>query len=81
MTLDELKEEIQECGEDTYYTMDDIYSIIKENYHAGSSSCVLRHGNASWVDEISKRQVDQLRADGYTVEWNRACLWYEVSGW
>ena len=81
MTLDELKEETQEQEEETYYTMDEIYSIIKENYQAGNRSCVFRHGTVGWVDEISERQVDQLRADGYTVEWNRACLWYEVSGW
>ena len=41
MTLDELKEEIQECGCETYYTMDEIYSIIKENYQAGNISGVL----------------------------------------
>ena len=81
MTLEELKEEIQDRGEETYYTMDEIYSIIKGNYQAGEMSCVFRHGTVGWVDEISERQVDQLRADGYIVEWNRACLWYEVSGW
>ena len=32
-------------------------------------------------DEISDTQIERLREDGYTVHWNRPCLWWEVSGW
>ena len=81
MTLEELKQTAAECEEDTIYTIEDIYSIIQSIYSAGGTICTFRNGSSNWADEISERQVDQLRADGYTVTWNRACLWYEVSGW
>ena len=79
MTLNEL---IMTSEKEEYstLTMDEIYEQIKYCYD-GNLNCYFRHGSSSCDDEISKRQVDQLRADGYTVEWNRACLWYEVSGW
>lgn len=82
MTLEELMqgEDVRLDSESTM-TMEEIYARIKLLYEEGSTSCVFRHRGVPDEDEISDRQVDQLRADGYYVVWNRACLWYEVSGW
>lgn len=79
MTLNELTM-TSEKEEDSTLTMGEIYAYIQYCYDR-CLSCHFHHGSASRDDEISVLQVNQLRVDGYTVEWNRACLWYEVSGW
>ena len=78
MTLEELKQ-TPEYKDEAVYTMDEIYSIIRSAYDAGIPMCAFGTMSPDWKDEISERQVNLLRADGYIVEWN--CYRYEVSGW
>lgn len=74
MNLEELKQRIKP-------DMTDIYSRIKRNAEDGESYATFGHGYIDQEDEISEAQVDILQEQGYTVLWNRSCLWYEVSGW
>lgn len=76
MNLSELKQNIR-----VETDMSSIYSKIKNYAEDGESYVTFRHGSFGCEDEISEVQVDILREAGYTVEWNRPCLWYEVSGW
>ncbi|MNV96873.1 hypothetical protein D3C71_1919200 [compost metagenome] len=76
MNLQELKQNIRDEVD-----MSAIYSRIKCEAQAGESSTRFSHGYIDQEDEISEVQVAILRENGYTVEWNRACLWYEISGW
>jgi hypothetical protein len=76
MNLQELKHSL---NNDT--DMSKIYAKIKEYATSDWSYCPFAHGNITVEDEISDLQVEILRVEGYTVEWNRPCLWYEVSGW
>lgn len=80
MTLEELKQTRRAYEDNATLTMEEIYSRILDCYENGNA-CYFKHGSSSFEDEISDHQVAQLWSDGYTVEWNRACLWYEVSGW
>lgn len=80
MTLYELLQN-NSNEEDSILSMDEIYSRIREAYHNGDNFVSFSHGNAIFPDEISEGQVNILRGDGYTVRWERGCLWYEVSGW
>jgi hypothetical protein len=76
MNLQELKQNIQ-----VETDMSDIYSKIKILAESGSNEVYFNHHGNKEEDEISEVQVAILREQGYTVEWNRTCLWYEVSGW
>ena len=76
MKLSELKSNIYEEVD-----MSAIYSRIKHYAETGESYVPFDHRGCDEDDEISEVQVAILREAGYTVEWNRACLWYEVSGW
>jgi len=61
--------------------MSDIYSKIKSYAEDGESYVPFSHRGYEEEDEISEVQVAILREAGYTVDWNRPCLWFEVSGW
>lgn len=61
--------------------MSEIYDKIKCWVDAGSKEVYFNHRGNEKEDEITDLQVAKLREDGYTVEWNRPCLRYEVSGW
>lgn len=76
MNLQELKQNIRAETD-----MSDIYSKIKDWAAQGSKEVYFNHRGNEEEDEISEVQVAILREQGYTVEWNRPCLWYEVSGW
>lgn len=76
MTLDELKQNIR-----VETDMSSIYSKIKSYAEDGEKEVYFNHRGCEEEDEISDTQVDILREAGYTVRWNRPCLWYEVSGW
>jgi len=76
MNLQELKQNIR-----VETDMSDIYSKIKEWAELGSKEVYFNHRGNEEEDEISEVQVAILCENGYTVEWNRACLWYEISGW
>lgn len=76
MNLQELKQSIR-----VEVDMSDIYDKIKRNAEDGESYIIFHHRGCEKEDEISDVQVTILRDAGYTVEWERACLWYEVSGW
>lgn len=76
MNLEELKNGI--CVQTD---MSAIYSKIKSYAEDGSNEVYFNHRGCEEEDEISDLQVEILREAGYTVHWNRACLWYEVSGW
>lgn len=76
MKLSELKSNIYEQVD-----MSAIYSRIKSYAEDGESYVTFDHRGCEEDDEISEAQVDILREAGYTVQWNRPCLWYEVSGW
>lgn len=78
MNLNELKQNIR-----VETDMSDVYSKIKRYAEDGTKEVYFHHrdrGNKE-EDEISEVQVAILREAGYTVDWNRPCLWYEVSGW
>lgn len=70
MNLSELKQSLLD-EED----MTEIYSKIRGWAVQGSKEVYIKQ------DEITELQVDKLRENGYKVEWNRSCLWYEISGW
>lgn len=76
MNLSELKSSVY-----VETDMSDIYSRIKRDARAGERYATFGFGSSCWEDEITETQVAILRQQGYTVEWNRPCLWYEVSGW
>lgn len=76
MNLQELKQSIR-----VETDMSDIYSRIKRNAEDGESYVTFSHRGCEEEDEITDVQVAILREAGYDVEWNRPCLWYEVSGW
>lgn len=61
--------------------MSDIYAKIRRYAEDGESYVTFRHGSIAHDDEISEVQVAILREAGYTADWNRPCLWYEVSRW
>lgn len=75
MNLQELKQSIR-----VEVDMSDIYDKIKRYAEDGDSYVTFSH-RSSEEDDITEIQVAILREAGYTVEWNRPCLWYEVSGW
>jgi hypothetical protein len=76
MNLQELKQNIR-----VQVDMSDIYYKIKQYAEDGESYVPFSHRGCKEEDEISEVQVAILREAGYTVDWNRPCLWYEVSGW
>lgn len=76
MNLSELKQNIR-----VETDMSSIYSKIKSYAEDGEKEVYFNHCGRKEEDEISDAQVEILRENGYTVTWNRACLWYEVSGW
>lgn len=76
MNLQELKQSIR-----AEVDMSDIYYKIKSYAEDGSKEVYFNHRGNEDEDEISEVQVAILREAGYTVEWNRPCLWYGVSGW
>lgn len=76
MNLQELKQNIR-----VETDMSEIYSKIKVWAESGSSEVYFNHRGNEEEDEISEVQVAILRENGYTVGWNRSCLWYEISGW
>jgi hypothetical protein len=76
MNLQELKSGIR-----AEVDMSDIYSKIKSYAEDGESYVPFSHRGNEEEDEISEFQVAILREAGYTVDWNRPCLWYEISGW
>lgn len=76
MNLQELRQNIR-----VETDMSDIYSKIKRYAQDGEKEVYFNHRGNEQEDEISDVQVAILREAGYTVEWNRACLWFEVSGW
>lgn len=75
MNLQELKQELRQNTD-----MTKIYSKIRSYAEDGEDQVLFNCNGDDW-NEISQAQVDILREDGYTVEWNRACLWFEVGGW
>lgn len=76
MNLQQLKSNIH-----TESDMSAIYYKIKSYAQDGEKEVYFNHRGNEEEDEISDVQVAILRENGYTVEWNRACLWYEISGW
>lgn len=76
MKLSELKSNIYKEVD-----MSAIYSRIKAYVEIGESYVPFDHRGCEEEDKISEVQVAILREAGYTVQWSRACLWYEVSGW
>lgn len=76
MNLQELKENLHVKTDMTY-----IYSKIKSYAEDGEKQAYFNHRGCQDEDEISEVQVAILREQGYDVSWNRACLWYQVSGW
>lgn len=76
MNLQELKQNIR-----VETDMSTIYSKIKRYAEAGDAYVTFDHRGSEEEDQISDSQVDILIEDGYTVCYNSACLWYEVSGW
>ena len=76
MNLQELKQNLR-----VETDMSDIYSKIKRYAEDGEKYVPFDHRGCEEFDEISEVQVAILRENGYTVDWNRPCLWYEVSGW
>lgn len=76
MNLQELKQSIR-----AEVDMSDIYYKIKSYAKEGNKEVYFNHRGNEEEDEISEVQVAILSEAGYTVEWNRSCLWYEVSGW
>lgn len=76
MNLQELKQQVS-----VETDMSDIYWKIKSYARDGEKEVLFNHRGNAEEDEISDVQVAILREQGYTVNWNRACLWYEVSGW
>ena len=70
MKLQELKQSLFDAED-----MTEIYAKIKRWTAEGDEEVNFSQ------DEISDTQIEKLREDGYTVCWNRPCLWWEVSGW
>ncbi|BBI55901.1 hypothetical protein PALP01_0228 [Pseudomonas phage PA02] len=75
MTLQELRELL--------YKMESIHAKIKQRALAGDSVVNFDYNNENTPVEgkMNNRQAKILRKDGYIVEYNSACLWYEVKGW
>lgn len=76
MNLQELKQTLRAETDMAY-----IYEKIKLYAQGGEKYVPFDHRGNEGDDEISEIQVAILRENGYTVDWNRACLWYEVGGW
>jgi hypothetical protein len=76
MNLAQLKQNIR-----VETDMSFIYSKIKSYAEDGDKEVYFNHRGNEEEDEITEVQVAILREAGYAVEWNRACLWYQVSGW
>lgn len=76
MNIKELKENLHSKSD-----MTRIYAKIKSHAEDGERLVRFSHRGCAEEDEITEAQVDILYNQGYTVEWNRPCLWYEVSGW
>lgn len=76
MNLQELKQSIRSEAD-----MSSIYKKIKRCAEAGEKKVYFDHRGCEEEDEITDTQVEILREQGYAVHWERACLWYEVSGW
>lgn len=70
MNLQELKQGLRQNTD-----MTSIYSKIKSCAEEGEAYAIFTE------DELSATQREILRDAGYTVEWERPCLWYEISGW
>ena len=70
MNLKELKQSLFDAED-----MTEIYAKIKRWAAEGDEEVNFSQ------DEISDTQIEKLREDGYTVHWNRPCLWWGVSGW
>lgn len=70
MNLQELRQSLFDAED-----MTEIYAKIKRWAVEGDEEVNFSQ------DEISDTQIEKLREDGYTVHWNRPCLWWEVSGW
>lgn len=68
MNLQQLKSQLSAKA-----VMTMIYDQIKEDANSGE--------NASTFGELDKFQIAHLEGNGYDVRWDRACTWYEVSGW
>lgn len=74
MNLQELKQSIR-----LETDMSNIYSEIKIAALNGRDYATFRCELD--YEEITEMQIEVLREQGYTVYWNRPCLWYEVGGW
>lgn len=70
MNVKELKQSLFDAED-----MTEIYAKIKRWAAEGDEEVTFSDY------EISDTQIEKLREDGYTVRWNRPCLWWEVSGW
>lgn len=70
MNLQELRQSLFDAED-----MTEIYAKIRDWAAQGSSEVYINQ------DEATDVQIEKLCEDGYTVHWNRACLWWEVSGW
>lgn len=76
MNIQELKQSIR-----VETDMSAIYDKIQRYAEFGDDYVTFDHRGSEEEDQISEVQVAILREAGYTVEWNRPCLWYQVSGW
>lgn len=78
MNLEELRKAIYATA-----GMQPIHQKILDKSIQGENSVRFdyNHTNVPVEGKMNSRQAEILREDGYTIEYNRACLWYEVSGW
>lgn len=67
MNLQQLKDHLIETAD-----MTGIYEKIKVD---------AREQTSVYFRDLDKLQIAHLEDNGYDVIWDRACTWYEVSGW
>lgn len=79
MHISELKQEVQAT-----VRMEAVYDKIKEAYANNEKELTFQDTETPDPDSryaLHEVQVDILRSNGYNVEWNGPCQWWEVSGW
>lgn len=81
MRLDDLKKLL---GEKKVLDMKPIYDELKESALAGSDCAIFTHVdyhilNANRGRDITEEELEQLKVDGYEVDWREKQV--KVSGW
>lgn len=82
MNLSEVKTIYQEhlLGESSL-TLHAIYERIRQAAIDGETAIQLHVRDRPSMSQCSERQAEILRSNGFTVQYDEQCGWYDISGW